>query len=438
MDRNTTSQQSNVSKKSEKKKFEGLKIPRIRFTPMKIYLYIVIVLVTVKIIFDIHGFGDFVSKAASFVVSLFSYLIIGAIIAYILNIYIGIWESKILKKMKNHRARRGLCILIAYATMILCIALLLFVLIPTLIETIKAFAGNIPKGFETIENLYIDIMKNGKFNLPENITDSISNNISNVKEYLLNVLDPKAIANAFTGVFTTTISGLFNILMGIMVSVYMLLEKDNTVIALKKINYALFSKKHADNIQWCASQSNVIFRKYFAGKLSQAVIILIASYFMFLITRVDYAILLAVIMSIMNMIPYIGPWIGGVIVVFISIPQGFVAIIASLICVLAVQALDNWFVEPKIVGGKMGVSPLLVLVGLCVFGGLFGLPGMILGDVFAAIFKVVFYDKYIKEKLEKKKKNGFLPENFVETPSVEPKEQETKEIKTKNIDADGK
>ena len=119
-------------------------------------------------------------------------------------------------------------------------------------------------------------------------------------------------------------------------------------------------------------------------------------------------------MAIMNMIPYIGPWIGGVIVVFISVPQGVYAIIASLVCVLAVQALDNWFIGPKIVGGRMGASSLLVLAGLCICGGLFGLPGMIFGDVIAVIFKVFFYDRFICNKLKAKGEKGLLPEEFTD------------------------
>ena len=181
---------------------------------------------------------------------------------------------------------------------------------------------------------------------------------------------------------------------------------------MKRINYAIFPRKRAESVMWGAGQINLILRQYISGKLLQALIILVTSYILFLIAGVEYAILLAVIMAIMNMIPYIGPWIGGIVVVFISIPQGLYPTVASLVCVLAVQALDNWFVGPKIVGGRMGASPLLVLAGLCICGGLFGLPGMILGDVLAVIFKVFFYDRFINNKLKNKAEKGLLPSEF--------------------------
>ncbi len=406
---------------NEKKKFSGFKVPRIKFTPMKVYLYILAILLTVKIVFDVHGFGDFVSKSAEFILSIFSYLIIGAVIAYVLNIYIGMWENRILYKMKNHKLRRGICITIAYLTMIIIVGMLIFIIIPALADTIKVFVDNVPRAFEKVKTLYNDILVNGKFDIPDVIVKKIIESIDEAGMILTEMINASQIAGTLTGAFSTTVSSLFNIVMGIMVSVYMLFEKDNTIKTLKRINYAIFSKKHADNIQWSATQINTIFRKYLSGKLIQAGIVLILSYIVFLIAGIDYAILLSVIMAVMNMIPYIGPWVGGAIVVFISVPQGFFAVITTLVCVLALQALDNWFIEPKIVGGKMGVSPLLVLVGLCVFGGLFGIPGMIMGDVMAAIFKVLFYDRYINNKINYKVKNGFLSKDFEECVELDEK-----------------
>lgn len=418
----------------EKKIFKGFKIPRLQVTPAKIYFYILIVFLTVKLIFDVNGFGKLISGIGSFAISILSYLVVGLIIAYILNIYVMKLENIVLKKIGNAKIKRAVAIILAYLTLIIIVALLVFALIPALAETINVFAENIPKGFNSIREIYIDIMKNGKLNIPESFIESIEKNIGVVQDNIMELFDVKAITETLTGVFTSAVSGIFNIVMGIMVSVYMLLEKDKAIYVLKKINYAMFSKKRADNIQWGASRINSILRRYFVGKLLQAGIILIVSYLLFIVAGVRYAILLAVIMAIMNMIPYIGPWIGGVIVVFVSIPQGVFAILAALVCVLAVQAIDNWFITPKVVGGKMGISPLLVLIGLCIFGGIFGLAGMIFGDVMMAVVKVLFYDGYIKNRIASKKKQGFLKEDFGEETEIvlEKNEKETVQKESKN------
>ncbi len=418
----------------EKKIFKGFKVPRLQVTPAKIYFYILIVFLTVKLIFDVNGFGKLISGIGSFAISILSYLVVGLIIAYILNIYVMKLENIVLKKIGNAKIKRAVAIILAYLTLIIIVSLLVFALIPALAETINVFAENIPKGFNSIREIYIDIMKNGELNIPESFIESIEKNIGVVQDNIMELFDVKAITETLTGVFTSAVSGIFNIVMGIMVSVYMLLEKDKAIYVLKKINYAMFSKKRADNIQWGASRINSILRRYFVGKLLQAGIILIVSYLLFIVAGVRYAILLAVIMAIMNMIPYIGPWIGGVIVIFVSIPQGVFAILAALICVLAVQAIDNWFITPKVVGGKMGISPLLVLIGLCVFGGIFGLAGMIFGDVMMAVVKVLFYDGYIKNRIASKKKQGFLKEDFGEETEIvlEKNEKETVQKESKN------
>lgn len=392
------------NKPKQRKWYDRIKVSNIKITPLRLYVFILAIVLAVKIIFDIHGFGDFVSKLFAFFISVFSYLIIGAIIAFVLNSYATIWENKIFKKIKSRKMRKILSIIIAYITLALIITLIMFALIPTLVDTVKTFADNIPKAFGVIKDFYTDITQNGKFNLSEETLKSIDEGLTELQAFATKVFSPQRI----TAVFSGTVSGLFNLLMGIMISVYMLLEKEKVVAAMTRVNYALLSKKRADTIQWGAGQINMILRQYISGKLLQALIILVFSYVLFLIAGVKYAILLAVIISIMNMIPYIGPWVGGAIVVFISIPQGMYTIIASLVCVLAVQALDNWFVCPKIVGGRMGASPLLVLAGLCICGGLFGLPGMIFGDVMAVIFKVFFYDRFIENRIKLKEKKGLL------------------------------
>ena len=102
------------NKPKQRKWYDRIKISNFKITPMRIYVFILAVLIAVKVIFDIHGFGDFVSKLISFVLSVFSYLIIGAVLAFILNSYTDVWENKIFKKIKSYKVKRTLSIVIAY------------------------------------------------------------------------------------------------------------------------------------------------------------------------------------------------------------------------------------------------------------------------------------------------------------------------------------
>ena len=207
----------------EKKIFKGFKVPRLQVTPAKIYFYILIVFLTVKLIFDVNGFGKLISGIGSFAISILSYLVVGLIIAYILNIYVMKLENIVLKKIGNAKIKRAVAIILAYLTLIIIVSLLVFALIPALAETINVFAENIPKGFNSIREIYIDIMKNGELNIPESFIESIEKNIGVVQDNIMELFDVKAITETLTGVFTSAVSGIFNIVMGIMVSVYMLL-----------------------------------------------------------------------------------------------------------------------------------------------------------------------------------------------------------------------
>ena len=92
--------------------------------------------------------------------------------------------------------------------------------------------------------------------------------------------------------------------------------------------------------------------------------------------------------------------------------------IRALICVLVIQMIDNWLLTPNIVGGQMGISPLLELIGLCVGGALFGFIGMIIGDVLVAVLKVVFYDTYIAWRLRKRVEAGELSAEYTISPET--------------------
>lgn len=389
--------------------FDGFKKKNI--TPKKIILIFIIGLLFVKLIFDFNGFGKLLSFCSSFLISVFSYVLIGFIIAFILNAYMNIWEKKVFKKIQNAKRKRVLSIIIAYASLLVIVLLLLFALIPTLIDTVSMFARNLPAAFDKLVGFYDDVMHNGRFDLPEVVVETIAGGIEKMKSVVINYFNSENITGFISSVFSTTFSGIFNTFMGIMVSIYMLLEKDHALKAAKTITIGIFREDTANKIFCSAKKINTVFTQYFAGKLLQALIVLFLSYIVFLIAGLDYAILFAVILGVTNMIPYVGPWIGGIFVVIISLSQDLSTAITALVCVLIMQLIDNTILTPNIVGGQIGISPLLVLIGLCVCGGLLGLPGLILGDVFAAVIKILFYDTYIMNRIEKKIEKGYLPES---------------------------
>lgn len=380
----------------------------------------ILLILATKVIFDFVGFRASLGEAFRYIGSLLGYLTSGFILAYILNAYTCWLNGSLLKKMKSNKWKRYVGIILAYVTLIAFVAVLIFAIVPKLVESITDLAKMIPKLFDTVNTFYKDIIEGGRFNLPSGVQNEIVNGIASLKTTLTGLLNVDLITTIGTRIVKATGTGVFNVFMTLLVSVYMLLEKEKVLVAGNRIVHGLFKPDAADWITDTGRKVDLVFKQYFAGKLLQAVVILVLSYIVMLIGRVDYAILFAVILGFTNLIPYIGPWIGGVPVVLISFVQDPWMGIRALICILIIQMIDNWFITPKIVGGKMGISPLLVLIGLCVGGVMFGFVGMIIGDVLAAVIKVVFYDTYVERKLRKRVEAGDLPAEYGEIPEAEP------------------
>ena len=178
--------------------------------PKKIVLFLIVFLLLVKLIFDFNGFGKLISFCSSFLISVFSYILIGFIIAFILNAYMNIWEKKVFKKIQNARRKRILSIIIAYFSLLVLVLLLLFALIPTLIDTVSVFAKNLPSAFDKLVRLYDDVMHNGRFDLPEVVVDTIANGIDKMKLVVINYFNSENITRFISSVFSTTFSGVFN------------------------------------------------------------------------------------------------------------------------------------------------------------------------------------------------------------------------------------
>jgi predicted PurR-regulated permease PerM len=371
-----------------------------------------LLILSAKIIFDFDGFRGFLDNALKMVVSILGYLLIGFVIAYVLNAYIQWLSAHPLKKIKSPRKKRVTGMIIAYITLALVITFLIVTIVPKVIESVSNLAKMIPGMADRVYQFYLDIVERGKFDLPAVVTEGIVNGINLVKDALMKLLSSDLITSALPRILTATGSGLFNILMGLLVSVYMLLEKDRAKAAATRITYGLFKRSRADVVVDGGRKIDMIFKQYFAGKLLQATVILLLSYVVLLIGGINYAILFAAVIAITNMIPYIGPWIGGIFTILISLVQDPWMGLRAVACVLIIQMIDNWFITPQVVGHKMGISPLLVLIGLAVGGSLFGFIGVLIGDVLAAIVKVFFYDTFIARRLKKKISNNELPEDL--------------------------
>lgn len=399
------------------------------FSYIKTFLLIVAVLLAAKMIFDFNGFWSLFKMAGSAIISLLGYVLVGFVIAYILNSYISLWQNKILKRWtKNPTAKKVVTIFIGYASFAIVVCLFMFAIIPSLYSSITSLGKEIPNLVDYLTRHYKDMISSDSA-VSKALLGAMDSILAMLEEAVLSFANFATISN----IVATTTSVIFNAIMGVMVSVYMLIEKEPAISASKKIVFALFSDKTARRIKWAVKKINCIFQRYLSGKLLQALCVMLVAYVVFLIADLPYAILFAVVMAVLNMIPYIGPWISAVPITVICLADSLWLGVIAVVCVLIVQFIDNFLISPRVIGNTIGVSPLLVLMGLCIGGALFGVVGMVIGDAMAAIVKVFFYDTYVeirrrRKAIAKKSRGEMLPETPPEDEKYESEDEELERV----------
>lgn len=181
---------------------------------------------------------------------------------------------------------------------------------------------------------------------------------------------------------------LFNVIIGIIISIYVLMSKEVFIGQSKKVVYAMFSGKKANAIIHTVHKSNEIFGGFISGKILDSLIIGILCFICLYFMKMPYSVLVSVIVGVTNVIPFFGPYLGAVpstILIMLANPiQG----LYFVIFILVLQQIDGNIIGPKILGDSTGLSSFWVVFAILMGGGLFGIPGMIIG---VPLFAVIFY-----------------------------------------------
>ena len=198
---------------------------------------------------------------------------------------------------------------------------------------------------------------------------------------------------------------LFNMIIGIIAAVYLLISKEKFIAQLKKLIVALFKPKGADRLFEIGRLTNRSFGGFIVGKLIDSLIIGVLSYIGMIILRLPYPLISSTFVGISNIIPFFGPLIGiaigGVLILLQNPLQALYFVIFELI----LQQIDGNIIGPRILGERLGISDFWVLVSITVFGAAFGFPGMILGVPIFTIFYTLISEA-VRRALRKKE----LPE----------------------------
>lgn len=318
--------------------------------------------------------------------------LVGLLISYILFMPCKKIESILLKskfKFINKKAR-GLSVIATYIIFVLIIIVIINCIFPILKESVVELVGNIPGYYETLVNKYrelpedsvlkSDIIKDKMAELSNiDMKQLLSINNEKIIEYVKNIID--------------VFSGIFDVFVSIIVSVYILLQRTTIMKFLRRFARALFKKNTYEAVNKYFTKANEVFFTFISSQLLDAVIVGILTTVAMLIIKVKYAPLIGFTIGLFNMIPYIGAIVAvaiGILITFII--GGLGKALAMAIVVIILQQIDANIINPKIIGVSLEVSPLLVIFSVTVGGAYFGILGMFLGVPIAVVIKTVLTD----------------------------------------------
>ena len=360
--------------------------------------YIVALVAIIAIIFlMIANWGVVLAVIGKFLTILMPF-ILGFFFACFINPLVKRVHSLLnrMKPGKGAKIKKAFSVIISYVVVIGVITVLLIYIIPQIKASIGELGNTIQDGYQYMithqkelnEKIPFIGLGGGIEYIKEFAYKKIMSNVSEILPYVYHVS---------TSLLTTS----YNVLMGLVISIYIILDMKKLKRSARKVVYALSPKKKEQEVWQTMKQCSHIFNGFLIGKMIDSLIIGILCLIAMSILKLPYALLLSLIVCITNMIPYFGPIIGAIpgVMIYLFIDIRYAFIFALMILIL--QQFDGLYLGPKILGDQTGIKPLWVIFGITVGGAYFGVMGMFLGVPVVAVIMYLlqlFLDKKLKKK----------------------------------------
>lgn len=327
----------------------------------------------------------------------------GLVIAYLLNPIVSWIERNLLYRFILTRAKteeevhskaktvRFISVIVTLFIFIGIIYGLIVMIIPQLFTSISNIIVQFPTYVDNLEHFITKLLKDNP-NIEKIANDMISQYSGELNDWLNTKLIPqvniivKEVSVSLIGVIRV----LWNLIIGLIVSIYLLNSKEVFAGQCKKIIYAYMNESHANRFIEDVRFADKTFGGYITAKLVDSLIIGILCFIGISLMNMPYPVLIAVIIGVTNIIPFFGPYIGAIPSILLILMVDPVKALTFTIFVLILQQIDGNFIGPKLLGDKTGLSSFWVIFSITVMGGYFGVLGMAIGvPVFAIIYAAI-------------------------------------------------
>lgn len=388
-------------------------------------------------------------------------IIDGLVLAYLMTPLVNHMErdffiplcKRVNLNTESAKTKKGMRLLSALITVIFVFVLLYLLcasIIPQLIVSIQNIALQLPVYATNLQDWIQKLLENND-DLAGIVTSLINQYSNELEDYLNSKLVPQlnVILTRFSSSIFSSMLGLlvtaWNLLIGLIISVYLLVSKESFAGQSKKIIYAIWEEETANKLISNIRFVNATFGGFINGKLVDSLIIGLICFIGMTLLQLPYPLLISVIVGITNIIPFFGPYLGAIPSIILILMVNPKQALYFAIFVLILQQFDGNFLGPKILGNKTGLSSFWVIFSITLFGGYWGILGMAIGvPVFAVIYagiKALVNQQLVKRGYSTNTQDYmFLSEikdnHFVELPPPKQKERKGRKKETESKESE--
>ena len=358
-------------------------------------------------------------------------ILIGFCLAFILNIVMNFFEEKVFKSISKSKKRfvrsvlRPLSLISTIIVTLGFIILLMFTIIPQLEDSIMLLVEKVPVYYQDFVSwvdslverfgleISTEILHNPQFKIEDIVT---------MAEKLFTFESTGDILNTTMGVTSSVVSGVVNLGLGFVIAIYILAEKERIGNFTNRILEAILPTKPYKHFCDICSVASNSFSNFITGQFTDAFILAILTFVGMIIFGFPNAAIVSIIIGISALVPVLGPIVGEIIGCLLIFMESPLKALFFLIFVLVLQAIDNNFIYPKIVGKSVGLPGMLVLISVIVGGNIGGILGVLLGVPTASVIYAFVVD-WLKSRNKKEENTDNQNENIkLETKSEKSEE----------------
>lgn len=329
-------------------------------------------------------------------------IIIGVILAYMINILMSFYERHYFPNSTKKaviKTRRPICLAGSIITLLGIIALVLWLVATQLVDCIQLLIAKVPGAIEFV------VAKLNEFDfIPENLLDSLmsidwKSKIGSIIETVTSGLG--SVMNIAVTAVASTVSVVSSVVIGLIFALYVLIDKNNLANRFKRLIKAYIPSKVYKKAAHIAKVTDDCFHRFIVGQCTEAVILGVLCLIGMLILRIPYAAMISALIAFTALIPIVGAFIGAGVGAFLILTESPAKALVFLIFIVILQQIEGNLIYPKVVGSSIGLPGIWVLAAVTIGGGVLGIGGMLIGVPLTAVIY-----RLIKENLNAKEKSA--------------------------------